>query len=245
MRAHRMKQHGPEHFREKLVGGIFIIGFGVLLLLNKMNMGVPHAFASWEMVLILVGITSLIKHKFQRLFGLVPIAIGAVFMAKELFPHMVDTRIVWPCLIIVFGIAMFLRAFRTKKGNPKCVRFEEVTEDNSTEDFVESTAFFGGVKKNIVSKNFKGGKISSVFGGTELNLTHADFENQVTVDVHCVFGGIEILVPSNWKVHTEMTSMFGGIDDKRQVSLIDENSGKMLILKGNCFFGGVEIASYA
>ena len=35
------------------------------------------------------------------------------------------------------------------------------------------------------------------------------------------------------------------ISADRPAHLIDENSGKMLILKGNCAFGGVEIASYA
>src|SRR5690349_22431252 len=41
--------------------------------------------------------------------------------------------------------------------------------------FIDVTAVFGGIKKNVLSKNFKGGDITSFMGGSEIDLSQADF----------------------------------------------------------------------
>ncbi|MCE3295680.1 MAG: hypothetical protein K0R65_1394 [Crocinitomicaceae bacterium] len=239
-----IREHEKNQFRGRIIGGIFAIGFGVLLLLHQLKMGVPHAFASWQFALVLLGVGSLLKHKFQKFFGFVPLAIGAVFMAKEFYPGMIDTKLIWPVLIIVLGLSIFAKAFSRKKNS--CYRHmsdEELAEVQG-DDYFESRAFFGGVSKKVVSKNFKGANISSIFGGTELDLSNADFEKEAAIAINCVFGGINIIVPSNWKVKSDINTAFGGVDDTRNISLVDEN-GKLLTLTGSCTFGGVEISGHA
>lgn len=245
MHRERCRDRKPNNLASKLLGGIFVIGFGVLVLLNQMGQNIPHSFVSWEMILILVGIVSLVKHKFKKLFGLVPIAVGAVFMINDFYPDTIEKRFIWPVLIIIFGISILIKALRPRKVESKHSMFDGATEELSADDFVDATAFFGAVKKNIVSKNFRGAKMSSVFGGIELNLEHADLQGPATIEVNCVFGGISIIVPSNWKVETEVSSAFGGFDDNRQLNLVDETSGKILIIKGSCYFGGIEVTSHA
>lgn len=234
------------NFISKMLGGLFVIGFGVLILLNQIGMNIPNVFTSWEMVLILMGIVSIVKHNFKKMFGYVLIVVGGIFMINDFYPYTVETRFIWPVLIIIFGISLFFKAMTSQKKKPSYTIIKDnVEETKNSEDFIESTAFFGGVNKNIVSKAFEGGKVTSFFGGTQINLSHADIEGPVNLDISCIFGGIELIVPSHWKIQTELTTVFGGVDDKRNVGLIDENSGKMIILKGNVFFGGVEISSYA
>ncbi len=46
------------------------------------------------------------------------------------------------------------------------------------EDYIDAVTVFGGVKKNILSKNFRGGDVTTFMGGTELNLTHADIQGR-------------------------------------------------------------------
>ncbi|MCP2936375.1 hypothetical protein NK983_27200, partial [Salmonella enterica subsp. enterica serovar Typhimurium] len=53
-------------------------------------------------------------------------------------------------------------------------------EPDNTE-MLDCTVFMGGTKKNILNKNFKGGEVVAVFGGTEINFLQADFENTVTL----------------------------------------------------------------
>ncbi|MGV3632119.1 MAG: LiaF transmembrane domain-containing protein [Bacteroidota bacterium] len=239
-----IREHEKNQFRGRVIGGILAIGFGVLLLLHQLNMGVHQAFASWQFALVLVGVGSLLKHKFQKFFGFVPLAIGAVFMAKEFYPGLIETKLIWPVLIIVFGIGIFIKAFSRKKNSCYRRMSDEELAEVQGDDYFESTAFFGGVSKKVVSKNFKGANISSIFGGTELDLSNADFEKEAGIAIHCVFGGVNIIVPSHWKVKSDINTAFGGVDDRRSISLVDEN-GKLLVLTGSCTFGGVEISGHA
>jgi hypothetical protein len=41
-----------------------------------------------------------------------------------------------------------------------------------------------------------------------------------------------------------MVAIFGGVDDKRQISGVKLDPNKVLILDGTCMFGGIEIKSY-
>src|SRR5690606_6223030 len=87
-------------------------------------------------------------------------------------------------------------------------------QEAAAEDRIESVSIFGGVKKNIVSKNFRGGEIVNFFGGSEINLIQADINGRINLEVVQVFGGTKIIVPANWTIHSEMVAIFGGIEDK-------------------------------
>jgi predicted membrane protein len=114
----------------------------------------------------------------------------------------------------------------------------------SVEDYVDSTAIFGGVKKNIITKNFKGGDVVSVFGGTELNLMQADMQHPVVLEATQIFGGTTLIVPPHWQIKSEMVAILGGIDDKRPALPHGYDPNKVLILKGTTLFGGLNIKSY-
>jgi hypothetical protein len=60
-----------------------------------------------------------------------------------------------------------------------------------------------------------------------------------------IFGGAEIIIPANWQVKSEIVSIFGGMEDNRYQRISDDGPEKVLILKGTCVFGGVEIKSYS
>lgn len=96
----------------------------------------------------------------------------------------------------------------------------------------------------MLSKNFRGGETVTVFGGTEINLVNADIHNTVNLECVAVFGGLKLIVPKNWEVRTDATSIFGGIEDKRftAVEVVPEN--KTLVITGTVLFGGIDIVSY-
>ncbi|MDB3906014.1 cell wall-active antibiotics response protein [Crocinitomicaceae bacterium] len=116
----------------------------------------------------------------------------------------------------------------------------------NNEEFIQVSTVFGGVKKNVTNKNFRGADISTVFGGTEINLTQADIQGPIVIDSRTTFGGLTLIVPSTWQVHSNVNAMLGAVEDQRQVidqSLVDDN--KIVTLEGSCLFGGVEIKSYS
>jgi len=113
----------------------------------------------------------------------------------------------------------------------------------SSEDWVDTTSVFGGVHKKSASKNFKGGDITTFLGGTELDLTQADFTGVIRLDVTQVMGGTKILVPAHWEVRSQVTAIFAGFEDKRQAPAVT-NPEKILILEGTSIFGGIELKNF-
>ncbi len=228
----------------KITAGIFVIAAGVLVLIGQMGVPLPHWLLSWKMILIAAGVVNLIKHQFRHLAGYIMVTIGGTFMLSEMMPNMFNPQFLWPVLIIFIGASMIAKSIF---GGRKKKFWEETVSSNELDDsdFIEANAYFGGVTKKIVSKNLRGASVSAVFGGTEINLMQADFEKETNVEVTCVFGGVTLIVPSDWKLVSEATTVFGGIDDQRHPSnpeLIENQ--KTIRLKGNCVFGGIELHSY-
>jgi hypothetical protein len=110
------------------------------------------------------------------------------------------------------------------------------------EEQLDIVSVFSAVNRKVFSKNFVGGEIVCVFGGSEVNMMNADISaGTVELEVVCIFGGATLFIPPNWNVRSEMGSVFGGVDDKRKNSIPDMN--RTLIIKGVCIFGGLEVKS--
>ena len=112
------------------------------------------------------------------------------------------------------------------------------------DDYLDAVSVFGGVKKTILSKNFKGGEIVNIFGGAELDFTQADINGRVIIDITQIFGGTKIIVPSHWQVVPDLAAVFAAIDDKRMKMTAAPNSDKILVLKGVSIFAGVDVRSF-
>ena len=115
----------------------------------------------------------------------------------------------------------------------------------SDNDYLRINSIFSGVNKTIVSKDFKGGKITCVFGGTNVDLTQADIQGEAVLKFEIIFGGVKLIVPPHFTVINEIDGVFHGVDDKRKYSASTNSSpDKKLILRGSVLFGGIEIKSY-
>lgn len=244
---------------------MLIVG-AVLLLKVSGAVLFPGWFFTWPVLLIAIGLFSGIKHRFRRIGWLIPVVIGGVFLLDELSPALTFRPYVWPVLLIGAGLFIIFRPKNRRCGRGEgpddnlegernftqgepAVPFQANTNDdriNATtdrNDTIDATAVFGGVKKNVLSKNFKGGDVTTFMGGAEINLTQADFNGRAVIDCFNMFGGTKLIVPPDWEVQSDMMAIFGGIDDKRPPAAA-AGSGKVLYLDGTCLFGGLEIKSY-
>jgi predicted membrane protein len=240
------KENSNSNFRNgRALGGLVIITVGTLLLVKKMGVDLPGWIFSWEMILITIGIYIGARHRFKDLKWLIPVAIGVAFLIGDEI-NMDIHRYIWPIIIIAIGLVMILRPHRTKRSEEYWRDFGVQNNERSAEDYIDSTTIFGGTKKNIISKDFKGGESFCMFGGAEINLMQADINGRVVIELTQVFGGTKLVVPPHWKLQTEeVVSIFGGLDDKRpiiQSASVDDS--KVLILRGTCLFGGIDIKSY-
>ena len=229
----------------RVMGGLFIVAIGLLLFARQVGVDVPRWLFSFEAILIAAGVYLGFRHSFRGLGWMIPIVIGLIFLIDD-FYHFYEIRdFALPILIITIGLFMIFRA--GKKNHWKNRERSHMEVENVDDDYLDSTVIFGGVKKTIISKNFKGGEAVTVFGGTEINLTQADVSGAIVVDLTQIFGGTKLIVPAHWRVQSQdLVAIFGGIDDKRPpVSTPGAHeTAKVLILKGTCLLGGIEIRSY-
>ena len=54
------------------------------------------------------------------------------------------------------------------------------------EDHLFADTVIDGVDRNVVSKDFKGGRVTCVFGGAEINLHNADIQGAVLLDLTAI-----------------------------------------------------------
>ena len=252
-------QNGPYDERNKRVsGGIVLLLIGGLLLARQMGAPLPDWLFTWPMILIAVGLYTGIKLRFRNPGWLIPTFIGAVFLADELIPGVNLKPFLFPVIIIIVGLIFIFRPrrheCRGRRWNRRHWdrdRFNQM--DNNQQppeaiadrsDFIDTTSVFGGIKKMVLSKNFQGGDITNIMGGSEIDLTQADFKGRVRIDTTNVFGGTKLIVPAHWDVQSQVVAVFGGIDDKRKLNGTPLDPEKVVMLDGTCFFGGIEISSY-
>lgn len=112
------------------------------------------------------------------------------------------------------------------------------------DDYVDTVSVFGGVKRTILSKTFKGGEIVNIFGGTDLDLTQADINGRVVIDITQLFGGIKLIIPPHWQVTSDVAAVFSNVDDKRRSMGTPLSNDKVLVITGTSIFAGVDIRSF-
>lgn len=250
---HRMNQRSK--YGHVWTGG-FIILLGVAALIHIANPQLPNWLFSWKTFLIALGLYSGLKYNFRGGFWFILILVGSLFLVKDVAPQVSIKPYIWPIVLIVVGGAIMLRPKNRmawvcgdeekKKDSNSNIEDASVVDETteSREDFISSHAIFGGAKKSVISKNFKGGELTNIFGGTELNLFRSDFTGTATIQVTNIFGGTTLIVPADWEVQSDAVMIFGGLEDKRNVQPTADGSQKRLILKGTIFFGGVQVKNF-
>jgi len=259
MRQRWESRHGRSDGRGHIWTGLFLLLVGGVALARSFGVIMPAWLFTWQMFLIAIGLFIGIRKGFRGGW-FVPVLIGGVFWVNE-FVMLGDLRRhLWPLILIVIGLVFVFRprkrkwgAFDEKKTPPDgragmSTEPEVITPIDETsysqDDYIDSTSIFGSDKKMILSKNFKGGDIVNIFGGSEIDFTQADINGVVILEITALFGGATLLVPSHWIVRSEAVTIFGGISDKRKITNYSDNSGKTIVIKGTVIFGGIEVKSY-
>ncbi|RYE26303.1 MAG: hypothetical protein EOP51_01020 [Sphingobacteriales bacterium] len=238
-RERRMRGRGDKTFF-----GMLIILAGVFILVKKLHLFYIDWQLVWPIVLIGIGLLLGIKKRFHNHAWWILMMIGVVHLIPEFEINGVSSAsLITPAALIIGGLVIVFRS-KTKKDCLPGKQFETVT---NSESVVNIDVTFAGRKEIVTSKDFKGGNIHTSFGGVELNLVQADTTTQpIVLNVKVSFGGVELIVPSHWEIQNEIETTLGSVEDHRAIrtgaSSIEER--KVLVLRGSCSFGSLEIKSY-
>lgn len=229
-----------------LTASIFIAA-GLIVLgrnLGLVDYNLFRILISWQMLLIVLGLNSIFRR--QHVGGGILIGVGVFFLIPRISGLGYDwVSTYWPMLFVLIGILLLFKLW--KPGNTifkEGTRFSNDTFYKSADGFVTSNNAFGSVSQIVLDPVFKGAKITNTFGSTVIDLRHTSLDAPETyIDIDCSFGGIEIFVPRNWTVKSNLHHFFSGNDDKRYWGNDVPDSTHLLIIRGNISFSGVEIKS--
>jgi predicted membrane protein len=258
MEQNEMNTDMYKHRSNRILAGLIIVGIGIVLFAEKMGVIFPAWLMTWPMLLIVIGFYVGVKHNFRNFAWVILMVVGGLFLWDEIVVGVDLKRFLFPIIIIAVGLISILRPRPSRRFRRQMWRerwddrrnsgFEkaDIVSENInplSDDFISINSVFSGLKRTVLSKSFKGGKISCVFGGIELDLSQADIQGTVVLTFDEVFGGVKLVVPSNWTVKSNIEGVFHGVEDKRN-QLIQNDPEKVLVLQGSAVFAGVEIKSY-
>jgi len=225
----------------RILIGVVLVLAGLFLVIRNTGFFpefIDNVIFSWPMLLVAIGLVMTLGST-EKTGGIIVMAVGGFFMIPLLFRetfHMYN--MFWPSIFIIVGVIFIV----SRRRGWNAVTTKGVIGD----DWVDYVNVFSGGERQIVSQNFKGGKITAVFGGIELDLTKAGLAPGVSyLEIACVFGGATLIVPDDWHSTIEVTPVLGGFTDSRKLSpgrTVDPS--KHLVVKGAVVFGGGEVKSY-
>lgn len=217
--------------RGKLIVGLILVILGTLIFLDNneaISINIPDYVFSWKVLLIFIG-TMLLLGSGNKTAGSILIFIGAISLLPEF----------WPLILVGIGVYMLLKQTKTGEKISKGV----TGNSHSNSDSLNELFLFSGAKKIVQTDNFKGGRITSIFGGGEIDLLDcklAPGENYL--ELTSIFGGSTIIVPKDWYIDLRITAFLGGFGDSRikEPNQVYDKS-KVLVITGEAIFGGGEI----
>jgi hypothetical protein len=219
---------------------VIVIGIGVLFLLNNLNIVFLHdIWRYWPGLLIAAGIAKLVDstESSGRVTGGVLVGIGGLFLADTLGYLMLTWASFWPLVLIGAGVLMLW----TRLAPPRAW-IPNIPSGGAREGTLNEAAIFGGVERKITTDDFRGGHITALFGGVEIDLRRAGMRgDSAVIDVTSMFGGVELKIPQNWIAVAEVAAIFGGLGNKSVEPSADMPGVKRLYIKGAAIFGGVEV----
>lgn len=238
-RLFRRGHHQPGGNRAII--GVILVLVGLSLVMRNTGLFpeyINHIVFSWPMLLVTIGLVMTIGSSGEKTSGVIVMAVGAFFLIPHIFRETFDVNMFWPAVFIIIGVIFIFS--KRKRWSPVSAT------QPAGDDFIDFVHVFSGGERQIVSDNFRGGRITAVFGGSEIDLTKAKLAPGVSeIDLACVFGGTTIIVPGDWNVKIDVVPILGGFGDSRKLTpgrTID--TSKQLIIKGAVVFGGGEIKSY-
>jgi hypothetical protein len=267
-----MSKENSSHSRlGQVMAGLVLMSAGVLLLLAQLGQQFPWWLLSWPMIPIVLGLVVAAGSLFRNPAWILLLGVGSVFLANEIAPEIGIFRFIWPTVLI--GMALWMIFGRSPKWDARKwnehywdkeswkqemkdwksrkPRFSTETTDstvppiNGQPERFESVSVFGSTRKTVFSKNFIGGELISVLGSAEIDLSQADIQGRVSLEVTQVLGSAKLIVPPHWQVITsEIVAVFGGIEDNRIPQAGSQATDKVLVLTGTSVLGGIEIQNF-
>lgn len=227
-----MEERHIHHSMPQLVLGLLIVTAGVFMTLDTVGiLDAEYYLRLWPAGLIAIGLAKLWQSRGRHsgtIGGIILTLIGTWLLLDNLRIVRVDLWDAWPLLLVLLGGSIVWRSVTGRRPAPA-----------DTNSIVSAVAILGGVNRGNNSGTFRGGDLTAIMGGCEVDLRQAKINGEAIVDVFAMWGGIEIKVPDDWTVIGRVTPLLGGFEDKTRPP--QGASEHRLVVRGFVLMGGIEV----
>lgn len=225
---------GTPRITPRLLIGVFLVILGVLFTLENLGYAdVEHYFEFWPLLFVVIGWTKWVQARSNpaRLaaatWGLV--GVWLILHNLDILPY--SFWDFWPLLLILIGAWVIWQTMERSE------RRQSTVDPSST---VSALAIWSGADRKSSSADFRGGELTAIMGGCEVDLTQARIaEGEAVLDLFAVWGGIEVRVPPDWKIVSQVTAFMGAYEENAQPAPAD--STQRLVLRGLAIMGAIEV----
>jgi predicted membrane protein len=227
----------PDHrlrVTPQLLLGVFVIAIGLVFTLDNLGLVRAEAYLRfWPVALIAVGLLKLSQVRDGAggaLGGMLFTIAGLWLLLEETAIIRVSVWDMWPLVLVLLGTYMVWQGATGRRGRRR---------DEDAHATVNAIAILGGVEYSNNSRRFRGGNLTAIMGGCELDLRHAAIDGDAFLDVFAMWGGIDIRVPEEWTVVSHVLPLLGGSVNKTRT--VPGAVSHRLVVRGFAIMGGIEI----
>ncbi len=228
-----MSSERNSRISSQIILGVVASSLGLAFLLGNLDVIDGRLVGQvWPLVFVVMGILK-VRHARAGQGYLVAgilILLGTVMTLHRVGWVHFSWRTWWPVVLILVGGFLVLRKSVRQVGVPYAAAEEE--------GLLDATAVFSTCRRRVRSQDFRGGEVSAIMGGCEIDLRDATLKCDAVLNVMAVMGGIELKVPADWTVILQGVGILGGFDEK---TVPPPDASKRIFIRGYSVMGGLDV----
>ena len=206
-----MKNTSPQ---QRVVIGAFILIIGVISLVDNLNIfNTRNLLQFWPMIFIVLGGLKIMQANSSsgHLIGASLVLAGILMTLNHLGLISFGMRDFWPVFLIIGGLTVI---FKDRIVHTNSTPGADGELSSGSDSKIDVIAVMSGNQSKNSSLDFRGGEITAIMGGVELDLRGASLQSEAVINVFSVWGGIVLRVPNDWTVVNNGIAIMAGIDDQ-------------------------------
>ena len=221
----------------RILWGMVFIVLGIIVALNALDIIRFNIFFHgwWTLFIIIPCFIGLFddsnKSKFGNIVGLV-IGLLLLLLCQGLIKLDIIFKLFIPIILIIIGMYLI---FGNVLKNDVSKKFKDVKVSGKTESVCATFA------EQFVTKNADDSveniALDAIFGSVVYDFSKAKLKNETMIKASAIFGGVNIITPSDVKVIVKSTPILGGVSNKNKT----KDAKKVIYIDALALFGSVDI----